>query len=93
MFLPLSVDEQKTKSCVFKRIKVQEWVKQKVKLRPRRSNGRRPRAGKEQGLENSPAGIQVPGAASCESLLGNPGGLREEESGFSAREPELDVIK
>ena len=43
MLFALSVDEQKTKSCIFK---------QKVKLGPKRSNERRPRAGKEHGLEN-----------------------------------------
>ena len=31
---------------------VQEGIKQKVKLGPKRSNERRPRAGKEQGPEN-----------------------------------------
>lgn len=79
MLFALSVDEQKTKSCIFK---------QKVKLGPKRSNERRPRAGKEQGLEN-------PGLESryLEHSHCNPKGLREGGSVLLAREPALDVIK
>lgn len=50
MLLALSVDEQKNQKLRIQ--EVQEGIKQKVKLRPKRSDERRPRAGKEQGLEN-----------------------------------------
>lgn len=50
MLLALSADKQKKQKLHIQ--EVQEGIKQKVKLRPKRSDERRPRAGKEQRLEN-----------------------------------------
>lgn len=61
-------------------------------LRLRKSNAGRPRLGKEQGLRNSLAGIQMPAAASCNSPTATTH-RGEGESGFSAGEPALDVLK